>query len=439
MEKLMSAEETSNQIIENLQNITSQQQHELNKAKSESKKSRLSVISSLTLLNNSLQELTISTSIGFKHLNGSVVKEKQLLIVREEMQKFERRINNRLGKIENKLKKLNEGINKKCKMDDINSLKEEINIIEEKLGKLYERVIHTHPTEILNIEKEFYEEFIKIKQKELPFENTPSRELGNDKTVDGQWSSWIDTPSSVTCGVGCRLRYRECSNPFPQQGGKKCAGSRNKYVKCLQYDPCPVHGAWSVWSENTCSVTCGVGTRLRSRNCSNPHPQYGGNNCTGNSTDHVTCTQPNECPVEVAPKTTDAPQTSAHFCNLEAERGSCTYYKVKWSYSETMESVKDFDVCKLPQSSGPCTREHRRWHFDQTIKDCREFLYGGCRGNKNRFITRAECLIRCGSDGYFKRYRYSAETGDCEEFIYGGCNGNSNNFETMEACRKKCV
>ncbi|XP_071144989.1 calcium-binding and coiled-coil domain-containing protein 2-like [Mytilus edulis] len=99
MEKLMSAEETSNQIIENLQNITSQQQHELNKAKSESKKSRLSVISSLTLLNNSLQELTISTSIGFKHLNGSVVKEKQLLIVREEMQKFERRINNRLGKI----------------------------------------------------------------------------------------------------------------------------------------------------------------------------------------------------------------------------------------------------------------------------------------------------------------------------------------------------
>ena len=108
--------------------------------------------------------------------------------------------------LENKLKKLNKGINKKCKIDDINSLKEEINIIEEKLGKLYdsktkgaqirsrikwveegekntkfflglekarqtrktitalrdkEGVIHTHPTEILNIEKEFYEEIYK--------------------------------------------------------------------------------------------------------------------------------------------------------------------------------------------------------------------------------------------------------------------------------------
>lgn len=57
--------------------------------------------------------------------------------------------------------------------------------------------------------------------------------------VDGQWSRWIDTPSSATCGVGCRLRYRECSNPYPQQGGKKCTGSRNKHVNCLQYNPCP--------------------------------------------------------------------------------------------------------------------------------------------------------------------------------------------------------
>ncbi|XP_052102861.1 uncharacterized protein LOC127736386 [Mytilus californianus] len=223
MEKLMSEKETSSQIIETLQNITSQQQHELNKAEYKSKKSRVSVASSLTLLNNKLQELTNSTGIGFKNLNGNILKERKLL--REEMRKFEKRIKRR--------------INKKL-----------------------------------------------------------------DKIVDGKWSRWIEKLCSVTCGVGSRLRYRQCSNPYPQHGGKNCTGNITEHVTCLQYNPCPVHGAWSVWSETICSVTCGVGTSLRSRNCSNPHPQYGGNNCTGNSIDHVTCTQPNKCPAQVTTQRT---------------------------------------------------------------------------------------------------------------------------------------
>ncbi|CAG2196493.1 THBS2S [Mytilus edulis] len=113
--------------------------------------------------------------------------------------------------------------------------------------------------------------------------------------VDGQWSSWIDTPSSVTW---CWLPFAvsRMFKSIPSTRREKCTGSRNKHVKCQQYDLCPVNGAWSVWSDNTCSVTCGVGTRSRSRSCSNPYPQYGGNKCIGIRTDHVTCTQPNKCP-----------------------------------------------------------------------------------------------------------------------------------------------
>ncbi|KAF4023685.1 hypothetical protein G4228_015655 [Cervus hanglu yarkandensis] len=37
------------------------------------------------------------------------------------------------------------------------------------------------------------------------------------------------------------------------------------------------------------------------------------------------------------------------------------------------------------------------------------------------------------------RYFYNAKTGHCEHFIYGGCNGKKNNFLTEEECIKTCI
>ncbi|VDI32962.1 Hypothetical predicted protein [Mytilus galloprovincialis] len=345
MEKLMSEKETSSYNIENLQNITSQQQHALTKAEYKSKESRISIGSSLTLLNNKLQELTNSTSIGLKNVNGNVLKENTLL--RNELRKFEKRIKQRIKKKLDKIDPVCQQPKHKgpcydftmkhffntssskcepfwyggCKGNQNNFQSDEecqtacvqATEIKYSTDKLMSNIIlisskqeqtdkdvtdlQAHVTNLESSTDKSLSNLTLISSKlEKTFKDV--RELKAD--VDGQWSSWIDTPSSVTCGVGCRLRYRECSNPYPQQGGKKCTGSRNKHVKCLQYDPCPVHGTWSVWSATTCSVTCGVGTSLRSRNCSNPYPQYGGNNCTGKSIDHVTCTQPNKCPVNGA-------------------------------------------------------------------------------------------------------------------------------------------
>jgi hypothetical protein len=42
-------------------------------------------------------------------------------------------------------------------------------------------------------------------------------------TVDGGWSSWVDTSScSLNCGGGVKTQERTCTNPAPSNGGSKC-------------------------------------------------------------------------------------------------------------------------------------------------------------------------------------------------------------------------
>ena len=51
-----------------------------------------------------------------------------------------------------------------------------------------------------------------------------------------------------------------------------------------------VHGNFTVWSGwSNCSVTCGSGFKYRTRNCTNPAPENGGNNCNGEHTNTTDC------------------------------------------------------------------------------------------------------------------------------------------------------
>ena len=54
----------------------------------------------------------------------------------------------------------------------------------------------------------------------------------------------------------------------------------------------PQDGFWSTWSEfNACSVSCGGGTQIRTRQCSNPPADFGGENCTGLATETAQCNE----------------------------------------------------------------------------------------------------------------------------------------------------
>ena len=61
-------------------------------------------------------------------------------------------------------------------------------------------------------------------------------------TVNGRWGLFGDYGEcTVTCGGGSRSRFRECNNPAPQHGGDDCTwnGSTDIETKTCNENICP--------------------------------------------------------------------------------------------------------------------------------------------------------------------------------------------------------
>ncbi len=110
--------------------------------------------------------------------------------------------------------------------------------------------------------------------------------------INGGWSEWSPYGQcSQTCGLGLWTRTRQCNNPVPQNGGQQCAGFPSESQTCF-IEPCrtvAVDGGWTAWQFGPCSRTCGGGQQTITRSCTNPAPQNGGLNCVGNSNEAITC------------------------------------------------------------------------------------------------------------------------------------------------------
>ncbi|XP_034050965.1 papilin-like [Thalassophryne amazonica] len=52
-------------------------------------------------------------------------------------------------------------------------------------------------------------------------------------------------------------------------------------------------------------------------------------------------------------------------------------------------------ICSLPRAAGTCAIWTSRYHYDVITAKCAHFWYGGCHGNSNNFMTRAECQRAC--------------------------------------------
>lgn len=55
----------------------------------------------------------------------------------------------------------------------------------------------------------------------------------------------------------------------------------------------------------------------------------------------------------------------------------------------------NLDICTLEKDSGTCDQYKIMWYYDSLHGECKNFYYGSCGGNANRFGTEQECQLRC--------------------------------------------
>ncbi|MGH0191937.1 UNVERIFIED_CONTAM: hypothetical protein FKN15_000676, partial [Acipenser sinensis] len=117
--------------------------------------------------------------------------------------------------------------------------------------------------------------------------------------VDGKWTSWVSWAAcSVSCGGGTRQRTRACASPSPQYGGRQCEGN-DVHIDFCNSEPCPMHGNWGPWQDwSECTVSCGAGERTRIRLCNNPPPTNEGRSCPGDTSQVSRCNI-HACPGEI--------------------------------------------------------------------------------------------------------------------------------------------
>ena len=52
-------------------------------------------------------------------------------------------------------------------------------------------------------------------------------------------------------------------------------------------------------------------------------------------------------------------------------------------------------ICSLPPETGPCRAYFPRYFYNSASGKCEMFIYGGCLGNKNNFLTMKQCASAC--------------------------------------------
>ncbi|OWF45457.1 Protease inhibitor nigrescinin-4 [Mizuhopecten yessoensis] len=69
----------------------------------------------------------------------------------------------------------------------------------------------------------------------------------------------------------------------------------------------------------------------------------------------------------------------------------------------TTTMLHDNSACSEPKFPGPCKGLFYRFYYDNDQMDCLEFIYGGCGGNRNNFLTLQHCQTYSSAIDIFVR------------------------------------
>ncbi|CAG2170217.1 unnamed protein product [Oppiella nova] len=134
-------------------------------------------------------------------------------------------------------------------------------------------------------------------------------------------------------------------------------------------------------------------------------------------------------------------------------RQSCRAMPIRPSnLNANVNQLKGTENCELAADSGECDAHYELWFYDSYESDCKTFVYNGCAGNANKFMTRELCENKgpitktdCSlppAEGLCRalipKWHYSPSDKTCKSFNYGGCGGNRNKFEIIEECLDAC-
>lgn len=61
--------------------------------------------------------------------------------------------------------------------------------------------------------------------------------------------------------------------------------------------------------------------------------------------------------------------------------------------------VPEASLCDEPVAAGSCTNFKVRWYFNKKQGQCVAFVYTGCEGNSNNFVSKDKCESMCKRKG----------------------------------------
>jgi hypothetical protein len=175
--------------------------------------------------------------------------------------------------------------------------------------------------------------------------------------------------------AGCATQT-QTSLPTPQRRVRKRKGPFSKE------DPQCAVADWADWSP--CSVSCGQGYKIRTRVFT---LSFVPNRvCEG-----VRLTQKQDCRSDPCP-------WSSYY---DYDRPSYSKSLPRDMSMNLMEEEEEEDTgpmqpfCEEEPDPGVCKSEFNRWYYSPSEGICKEYVYSGCGGNRNSFMSYETCMGTC--------------------------------------------